>query len=115
MYAALVAGWLFFQPPPPEYRNPGRALVEFVPREEITADCQDFGVTGETRLDACARPGEMILPDACTWPVRESYAELVCHEVGHGVNRWRHDSAGNTLAPNPPPTPPPPEMQGPEP
>jgi hypothetical protein len=115
VFAAVLAGWLFFQPPPPEYQAPGRALVEFSARATINAECQQLGVQADGAVQACARPGEIVLPNACDWPVRESYAELVCHELGHGVNRWRHDGAGNALAPNPAPLPPEPEMKGPEP
>ena len=115
LFAALFAGWLFFQAPPPEYRGDGHALVEFVPRSDMTALCDKLGVTGEARIEACSRPGEIVLPNPCAWPVQESYAELACHELGHGVNRWRHDAAGATLEPNPPPAPPPPQMYGPEP
>jgi hypothetical protein len=114
MKLLVLAGWLFFQPPPPDYQADGMVLVQFAPRAAITALCELNGIEHEGRIEACGRPGFVILPDACAWPTRESYAELVCHEKGHGVGRWRHDGGGNTLPPLPPPSPPPPEVQGPE-
>jgi hypothetical protein len=46
--------------------------------------------------------------------VHESYAELLCHELGHR-NGWRHDAAGNELPPLEEVSAPPPEVYPPGP
>jgi hypothetical protein len=114
MSGAILAGWLFFVPPPLEHRGEVMTLVQFMPRAAIDGHCRKAGVEAAGDVAACARPGLMVLPDPCLWPTREAYAELVCHETGHSL-RWRHDAAGRTLEPLPPAPPPPPEVLGPEP
>lgn len=87
---ALALAWLFFQPPPPEHRGPGTFLVRYVPREQIPALCAGaVGVSSTDTLFACARGPVLIMPNPCEWPFRDAYAELTCHELGHG-HGWKH-------------------------
>jgi hypothetical protein len=71
-------------PPPVRYMSDTVATVTFA--TDINARC-GAAPKGYTKL-ACAgvSAGWMVLPNACAYPT-ESYAQTVCHEMGH-VNGW---------------------------
>lgn len=88
--AVLLAGWLFFQPPPPDYRGEGVFLVRIVPRAAIERECAGAPTTWLTdRVFGCTRGIVIIMPNPCEWPGQDPYAQLFCHEKGHALG-WRH-------------------------
>ena len=87
---ALSLTWLFFQKPPIEFQGAGTYIVKFVPRGQIAVECKNAPLKNVTdNIFACAKGRVLVLPNPCEWPIREGFAELSCHEIGHG-NGWKH-------------------------
>ncbi len=89
--AALVAAGanLFSDDRPPErYRANAAFTVELKDQAGIDRSCQPlFGEPPKgMKTDACATGERVILPNPCDYP-EESYARMLCHELGH-VNGW---------------------------
>jgi len=76
--------------PPVRYRGNVGAYVHFTTQFVITAKC-DAGDPDPPDLYtvACAwgPPNELYLPNPCWFPKTDSYARIVCHEMGH-LNGW---------------------------
>lgn len=87
----LALAFMFFPAPPAGLQGDGLAIVQFTDPTKVHAACARWngGWAGEP-LQACSKAGAMILPNPCRWPLRESYAEIVCHELGHAAHGWKH-------------------------
>ena len=81
--------------PPVSRRSDVRAVVEFIAPEAVASACGGAevaeGTWGEALGCTVMWPGRptIIIPNPCAFPW-DSYAALVCHELGH-VNGWRHE------------------------
>jgi len=91
MLAVLAAGFLYFLQPPQALQHDASAHVKFIARGKVTPACEDLGAAPERTIEACTRGTLIVMPNPCRWPGRESYAELMCHELGH-VSGWRHEA-----------------------
>jgi hypothetical protein len=74
-------GW-----PPRRYTSDNTALVHFVAPDKIDGAC---GVKHDpvNPEEACQEGAVIVLPNPCTFPERETFARLACHELGHR-NGW---------------------------
>ena len=66
-----------------------RVLVQFESARGAIALCNTItsGRLGR-RIDACATSNLIVIPNPCLYR-RDSYADLLCHELQH-VNGWEH-------------------------
>lgn len=101
--ALATVGWLFFPQPPIQDQGDALAVVKFMPAAQMTSYCEKEGVPAGVyaSISACTKGSYIALPNPCQWPLREAYAELVCHELGH-VNGWRHEDPPEPAVEDPP-------------
>lgn len=76
------------QRPPQKFQGNARAVLEVIDPDEIESAC----LVGGPGALACTklypdRP-TIVMPNPCAFPF-DSYAVMLCHEVGH-VNGWEH-------------------------
>lgn len=76
--------------PPLQYQGNARSVIEVIEPEKIEGEC----FAGGPGALACTKmyPGRptIVMPNPCAFPF-DSYAVMLCHEVGH-VNGWEHGS-----------------------
>jgi hypothetical protein len=87
--------------PPPVFQGDAVSTVEFSNADRVRSTCEDlFGkAPSGMRTRACATGHRLIMPNPCTYPDSDSYAHLMCHELGH-VNGWpsTHGDPSATVA-----------------
>jgi hypothetical protein len=71
--------------PPERFRKNGTILVQFTDQATIDAICGKAPCKMTTL--GCTDRRQMTLPNPCSYPASDQYAQLVCHELGH-VNGW---------------------------
>jgi hypothetical protein len=74
--------------PPAEYQG-GETRAHVLFTSNVNAECKypAIGCAQHERLFGSRTETRVVMPDPCT--VRESYADLLCHELAH-VKGWRH-------------------------
>lgn len=75
--------------PPVAYQKDVTVQVEFASRQAMQVSCQRlFGQppTGSA-IEACNTGSKIVMPNPCTFPKEDRYAQLLCHEIGH-ANGW---------------------------
>ena len=93
LLGALVAGLgatLFSNSAPPErYTRDASLVLSISDQAGIEQTCQPlFGVPPPGRKTLGCTVGDTVtLPNPCTFPETETYARMLCHELGH-VNGW---------------------------
>jgi hypothetical protein len=89
MLAAASAALFTDARPPVRFQDDAVFLVEVRDQRGINAECQLlFGVPPEgMKTDACTIDGRVIAPNPCDYSLTETYARMLCHEMGH-VNGW---------------------------
>ena len=68
-----------------------RVLVQFETPRSVQALCSTINSGRMGRVDACATSNLIIISNPCLYR-RDSYADLLCHELRH-VNGWDHRGA----------------------
>lgn len=85
--------------PPLEYNKPVNKVVEVTFTHPVLVHLACGGdIPSDLQIFACARVNgnRMIVPDPCLH-TEESYARLLCHELGH-INGWPADHPGAVKA-----------------
>ena len=73
--------------PPVRFRKSGSVTVQFTTQAGINSICGKAPCNMVTLGCLETGPARMILPNPCSYPASDDYAELVCHELGH-LNGW---------------------------
>lgn len=76
--------------PPKRYQGDAVAAVSFQTSPTCGGATHEAGVS----VEACAGGGWINAPNPCQWPGTDTYAQLLCHEVGH-VNGWPANHPAN--------------------
>ena len=91
MILALLVPLAEITLPPERYRSDTTSTITFAKPELVQELC---GKRGVDELVACFEPPVIIVPNPCDYP-DESYARIVCHEIGH-ANGWPADHKDET-------------------
>ena len=75
--------------PPARFRQDATVILEIRDQSEIEKTCQArYGAPPPgRRMEACVIGNRAIMRNPCSFPQSESYAAMMCHELGH-VNGW---------------------------
>ena len=75
--------------PPERFTQGATVSVEFRDQAGIDVECQAlFGQPpAGAKTNACFTGRKVIMPNPCSFPKTDTYAHLLCHELGH-VNGW---------------------------
>lgn len=76
--------------PPAQLQHDNVVTMEFAGQSRINDVCNaQFGAPpAGMQTQACATAGKrLIMPNPCAFPESETYARLLCHELGH-ANGW---------------------------
>lgn len=75
------------QRPPSQFQADRHAMVTFT--ADPDGKCRAIsGPVGPERILGCEYYGALVVANPCS--ATGSYAEVLCHELGH-ANGWRHD------------------------
>jgi hypothetical protein len=89
--------------PPAVFQRDATVTLEFARQSKIDAGCQAlFGKPpAGMRTNACATGRRLIMPNPCSFPDSDTYAHLLCHELGH-ANGWppTHGEIGDKPEPS---------------
>jgi hypothetical protein len=88
--AALSASALFSDAAPPQrYREATSFTLVIADQNRIERTCQPlFGKPGDGQKTLGCTVGKTVtLPNPCDFPETDTYARMVCHELGH-INGW---------------------------
>jgi hypothetical protein len=71
------------------FQHNATVILTTADQDGINRAClPDFGAAPEgMKTDACEIGGKVIAPNPCSYPETDSYAHLLCHEIGH-ANGW---------------------------
>jgi hypothetical protein len=88
---STLASWGYGTPhfdgwPPKRFRGDNSAKVDFVNPSRINEAC---GTKPDPNYpeEACQDGDHFVLPNPCTFPRSDFYAQVACHELGH-ENGW---------------------------
>jgi hypothetical protein len=75
--------------PPNRYKRDQTVTLEFRSQAGIDQGCQSlFGKPpAGMKTNACFTGQKVIMPNPCDYPETETYAHMLCHELGH-ANGW---------------------------
>lgn len=73
--------------PPARYQGAAFALAQFADTATVLRVCGGSAHEAGVMVEACVRNSVIIAPNPCQWPGSDTYAQLLCHEMGH-VNGW---------------------------
>jgi hypothetical protein len=75
--------------PPARFQREAITTLQISDQAGINLTCQAlFGAPpAGMKTDACFTGERMVMPNPCSFPQTESYARMLCHELGH-VNGW---------------------------
>ena len=75
--------------PPARFQREATTVIQVTDQTGINRTCHAlFGAPpAGMKTDACFTGERMVLPNPCSFPQTESYARMLCHELGH-VNGW---------------------------
>ena len=75
--------------PPARFQAAATTVVQISDQAGVDRTCHAlFGKPpAGMKTDACFTGERMVLPNPCDFPQTESYARMLCHELGH-VNGW---------------------------
>jgi hypothetical protein len=81
----ILVACVSFGFPPVGYQGSVSAAVHFMDQAAVAAICEERGLS---LTAACAEIGgsQIWIENPCDWP-GDSYAQLLCHEIGH-INGW---------------------------
>lgn len=87
--AASAPSYYSNQLPPPRFQRDTSVQLQVAGQEAINRQCHKaFGAPpAGMKTDACEIDGRVIAPNPCSFPASETYARLLCHELGH-ANGW---------------------------
>ena len=76
-------------PPPERFQKAATLTLELSDQAGIDRKCQAlFGrLPDGLKANACHTGDRVIMPNPCSFPQTETYARLLCHELGH-ENGW---------------------------
>jgi hypothetical protein len=75
--------------PPIRHQRDATVVLQVADQAEIERICQPlFGTPpAGMKTDACQTGDRVVLPNPCLYPPTETYAHMLCHELGH-ANGW---------------------------
>lgn len=80
--------------PPMEFQGNNSASIEFMSAESVNSYCRMLMGPSQPPENmvvlGCTIRNSVVMPNPCSH-AEESYAALMCHELGH-VNGWTHRS-----------------------
>jgi hypothetical protein len=75
--------------PPARFQKDVTVTIEMREQAGIDAGCRAlFGAPPSgMKTNACYTGAKVIMPNPCTYPETDTYAHMLCHEIGH-ANGW---------------------------
>jgi hypothetical protein len=75
--------------PPLRFQHPTLVRLQTANQPVIDRLCASrFGpAPAGMRTNACQIGGMVVAPDPCSFPETDTYAQILCHEIGH-ANGW---------------------------
>lgn len=75
--------------PPERFQSDRTLVIEMRDQAGISGQCQAlFGKPPQgMKTNACYTGDKLIMPNPCSFPPTDTYAHMLCHELGH-ANGW---------------------------